>query len=80
MVAAFVLIKVAQGVSWADSSAMHMALHAVPGVKGVHFLAGPTDIIAFVEVADQKAMLDSLAKIGAVKGVGKTDTRMVWPV
>jgi hypothetical protein len=80
MVAAFVLIKVAAGTGWTDASAMHTALHAVPGVKGVHFLAGPTDIIAFVEVADQKAMLESLAKIRAVKGVGSTDTRMVWPV
>lgn len=80
MVAAFVLIQVAASTSWSDAPAMHSALHAVPGVKGVHFLAGPTDIIAFVEVADQKALLESLAKIRAVKGVGVTDSRIVLPV
>ena len=63
MVAAFVLIQVAAGVGWTDGSAIHMALHAVPGVKGVHFLTGPTDIIAFVEVADQKAMLERIQRV-----------------
>jgi AsnC-like helix-turn-helix protein len=80
MVAAFVLIQIAAAGSWADASAIHSALHAVPGVKTVHFVAGPTDVIAFVEVADQKAFTDTLGKIHAVKGVGSTDSRIVLPV
>jgi len=79
MMAAFVLIQMASA-PWADASTLHSALHAVAGVKTVHFLAGPTDIIAFVEAADYKALIDSVAKIRAVKGVASTDTRIVVPV
>ena len=80
MVAAFVFIKVSEMTGWADAQAMHKALHGVPNVKTVHFLAGPTDIIAFVEAADQNALIESVAKMHAVKGVGSTDTRIVFPV
>jgi nitrate reductase NapAB chaperone NapD len=80
MVAAFVFVQVSSTASWADASAMHGALHGVPGVKTVHFLAGPTDIILFVEAADQKALMESIAKVRGVKGVASTDTRPVWPV
>ncbi len=80
MTAAFVLIQIAASAGWADAPTLHSALHAVAGVKTVHFLAGPTDIIAFVEVADQMALIESVAKIRAVKGVASTDTRIVWPV
>lgn len=80
MVAAFVFVQVASTASWADASAMHGALHAVPGVKTVHFLAGPTDIILFVEAADQKALMESVVKVRGVKGVASTDTRPVWSV
>lgn len=80
MVAAFVLIKVTPDAGWSDAAAMHGAMHAVPGVKTVHFVAGPTDIIAFVEVADQKAMMETIGKLRAIKGVFSTDSRIVWPV
>jgi hypothetical protein len=59
---------------------MHSALHAVPGVKGVYFLSGAIDILAQVEAADQKALMETLGKIRAVKGVASTDTRMIWPI
>jgi hypothetical protein len=49
-------------------------------VKTVHFLAGPTDVIAFVEAADQAALGESLGKIRGIKGVASTDTRIVWPM
>lgn len=63
-----------------DLKGLHAALHAVPGVKSVHFLAGPTDVIAFVDVPDQAGMMDAIGKIRAVKGVMSTDTRIVVPV
>ena len=44
------------------------------------FSAGPTDVIAFVDVADQAGMMDAIGKIRAVKGVASTDTRIVVPV
>lgn len=80
MVAAFILIQVASAVGWGNAPTIHNALHAVPGVKTVHFLTGPTDIIAYVEVVNQVALMDVLGKVRAVKGVGSTDTRVVLPV
>jgi hypothetical protein len=55
-------------------------LHAVPGVKTVHFLTGPTDIIVYVEAAGNDALMEVLGKVRAVKGVGSTDTRVVLPL
>jgi hypothetical protein len=80
MVGAFVFITVAAGTAWGDAATMHSSLHAVPGVKGVFFLSGAVDVLAQVEAADQKALMESLGKIRAVKGVATTDTRMIWPV
>ncbi len=80
MVAAFVLIQMGQMSGSADMQKLHSALHAVPGVKTVHFVAGPTDILVFLEVADQAAMMESIGKIRSVKGVASTDTRMVLPI
>ena len=60
--------------------ALHDALHAVGSVKTVHFLTGPTDVIAFVEAAGQAALGESLGKIRGIKGVASTDTRIVWPM
>ncbi|MCJ7513559.1 MAG: Lrp/AsnC ligand binding domain-containing protein [Anaerolineales bacterium] len=80
MMAAFVFIQMATSGGWDTMRTVHQALHAVAGVKTVHFLAGPTDIIAFVEGADQKALGETLGKIREVKGVASTDTRIVWPL
>ena len=80
MVGAFVFITVAPGTALGDMAAMHTAFHAVPGVKGVWFLTGKIDVAANVEVADQKALMEVLGKIRAVKGVASTDTRMILPV
>jgi DNA-binding Lrp family transcriptional regulator len=77
MTSAFVMIQVG---NTTDLKGVHSALHAVPGVKTVYFLAGPTDVIAFVDVADQAGMMDAIGKIRAVKGVTSTDTRIVVPV
>ena len=80
MVGAFILIQVASAVGWGNAPAIHNALHAVPGVKTVHFLTGPTDILVYVEAANQDGLMDVLGKVRAVKGVGSTDTRIVLPV
>ncbi len=80
MMAAFVFVQMAGSGGWEDIDALHEALHAVAGVKTVHFLAGPTDVIVFVEGADQAALADTLGLLRGVKGVGSTDTRIVWPL
>jgi nitrate reductase NapAB chaperone NapD len=80
MIAAFILIQVASAVGWSNTPAIHTALHAVPGVKTVHFLTGPTDILVFVEAASQSELVQILGKVRAVNGVGTTDTRIVLPV
>ena len=76
MMAAYVMIQVGASGGLGD---LHRALHAVPGVKTVHLLAGPTDVIAFVEAADTAALSETLGKIRAVMGVAGTDTRIVLP-
>lgn len=77
MTSAYVKIQIG---NTTDLKGIHSALHAIPGVKAVHFLAGPTDVIAFVDVADQAGLMDAIGKIRAVKGVASTDTRIVIPV
>ena len=80
MMAAFVFVQMAVSGGWEDMNTLHEALHAVAGVKTVHFVTGPTDIIIFVEGADQAAFADTLGMIRGVKGVASTDTRIVWPL
>ena len=79
MVSAFVFIEVSELKGTGDVATIHKALHAVPGVKTVYFVAGPTDVICFVEAADQAGLMECVGKIHAVKGVGRTDTRIVMP-
>ncbi len=80
MVGAFVFIQVSGLSSEKDAANAHKALHAVPGVKTVHFLLGPTDVVAYLEAADQNALFDAVGKMRAVKGVASTDTRLVMPL
>lgn len=80
MMSAFVFIQVGETASWDEMQALHDSLHAVAGVKTVHFLAGPTDVIAFVDAADQPSLAKALGAIRAIKGVASTDTRIVWPM
>lgn len=77
MVSAYVKIQIG---NTTDVDGLHKALHAIPGVKTVHFLAGPTDVIAFVETSDQAGMIAAIRQIRAVKGVASTDTRFVMPL
>jgi nitrate reductase NapAB chaperone NapD len=79
MMAAFVFVKLSAISGRDDLSRVHKEMHALPGVKTVHLTAGPTDMIVFVEVADENAMMDTITKMHTVKGVGGTDSRMVLP-
>jgi len=78
MVSAFVFVQLAATVS--NVNDVHNALHAVEGVKTVHFLAGPTDVISFVETGDQKSLMAIVGKMRQVAGVASTDTRIVLPI
>lgn len=80
MVSAFVFVEVGEVEGAADMRALHDALHAVAGVKTVHFVAGPTDIIVFVDAADQPQLMEAVAQIRGVSGVASTDTRIVFPM
>jgi DNA-binding Lrp family transcriptional regulator len=64
----------------ADANDVHSKLHAIQGVKTVHFVAGPTDVIAFVEEADEAALAKTIQQFLTVKGVQDTDTRIVLPI
>jgi uncharacterized protein with GYD domain len=79
MMAAFVFVQLSAISGRDDLSRVHKEMHGLEGVKTVHLTAGPTDMIVFVEVADENAMMDTITKMHAVKGVGGTDTRMVLP-
>lgn len=80
MMSAFVFIQMGPSGGWKEMGALHKALHAIAGVKTVHFVAGPTDVIVFAEGGDQAALAETLGKLRGVKGVASTDTRIVWPV
>ena len=77
MMSAFVFIQIGPA---QDMSAVHKALHGVAGVKYVHFLAGPTDVLAWAEAEDTKALMNVIGGIRGVAGVTSTDTRIVLPV
>lgn len=78
MVSAYVFVRIVG--AGTDLHKLHTALHAINGVKTVHLLAGPTDLIAFVETPDQASMMAAIEKIREVKGVASTDTRFVFPL
>lgn len=63
-----------------DISAVHKRLHAVENMKEVYILAGPDDVLCHVEAADVDAIVNTVMKIRAVKGVTGTDTRFILPV
>lgn len=80
MMAAFVFVQIDVSGGMEVMRTLHDDLHSVKGVKSVHFVAGPTDVIVFVEAADQEALGESLGNIRDVNGVAGTDTRIVWPM
>jgi Lrp/AsnC family leucine-responsive transcriptional regulator len=77
MMSAFIFIQVGGLASMAEMKQLHDDLHGVPGVKTVHAVAGPIDVIVFADAADQAALGNVIGGIRAVKGVASTDTRIV---
>jgi len=77
MMSAFIFIQVGGLKDVAEMHQMHDALHAIAGVKSVHFVAGPTDVIVFADAADQAALSMLIGNIRQVKGVASSDTRIV---
>jgi hypothetical protein len=80
MRSAYVFIQLGGVSDWKGVDELHHALHAVPGVKMVHFLAGPTDVVIYLEAADDKGLMDTVGKVRGLKGVMSTDTRIVLPI
>jgi len=80
MTAAFIFVQVGTMGGPAEAMALHDSIHAVAGVKTVHFVAGPTDLIVFVETSDLSSLMGSVAGIRSLKGVASTDTRIVLPM
>ncbi len=80
MTAAFVFVQIGNLTAINDMRELHKALHAIPGVKTVHLLTGPTDMIVYVESSDQTGLMETIGKIRGAKGVAATDTRIVMPV
>jgi len=77
MRSAFVFVQLGTMGDMADARALHDALHAIAGVKTVHFVAGPTDVVVFAEAADDAGLANIIGQMRATKGVASTDTRIV---
>lgn len=80
MTAAFMLLQLNLMGTAADARALHDSIHAVAGVKTVHFVAGPTDMIVFLETQDLHTLMEAAGKIRSLKGVSSSDTRIVLPM
>ena len=80
MMSAFVFVQVGETEGWDEMRALHDALHRVARAKAVRSVAGPTEIVVFVDATDQPALGETLGKLRALKGVASTDTRIVWPM
>ena len=77
MVAAYVLVSVEPG----KNQEVVAALRAVQGVKQAHACWGQPDIFAFVEVGDDKVLVDTvLTTIQGLPGIRTTETHVVAPV
>jgi basic membrane lipoprotein Med (substrate-binding protein (PBP1-ABC) superfamily) len=77
MKSAFILTQIGGLKDVAEVKALHNALHAIAGVKTVHFVAGPTDVIVFAEANDDEGLGAIIGQMRATKGVASTDTRIV---
>ena len=75
MTTAYVFIQITSG----DPVDGLSSIREIEQVKQAHLVLGPTDIIAFVEVADMEALGEAIMAILEVDEVGHTDTRLAWP-
>ncbi len=77
MVAAYVLVSVEPG----RNQQVVSTLRGIRGVKQAHSCWGKPDIFSFVEVADEKALVETvLNTIQGTPGVRDTETHVVVPV
>jgi DNA-binding Lrp family transcriptional regulator len=77
MVTAYVLVSVEPG----RNQDVVGALRTVEGVKQAHACWGQPDIFAFVEVEDDKVLVDTvLTTIQGLPGIRTTETHVVAPV
>jgi nitrate reductase NapAB chaperone NapD len=74
MAAAYVLMQLQRS----TPQNVLQAIRNIAGVKHAHALAGPTDVIAFVEGADQAALLTTLGALRNLEGIANSDTRIAW--
>jgi DNA-binding Lrp family transcriptional regulator len=71
---AYILIRVKTG----KTKAAVEALRQIPGVQRADPCFGRPDVIAFVEVADEKALSDMvISKVHTIDGIEETDTHIV---
>ena len=77
MVSAYVLVSVEPG----KNEEVLAALREIKGVKQAHACWGQPDIFAFVEVADAKALSDTvLQAVQGIAGIRTTETHIVISV
>ena len=74
MTSAYIFLQIQVG---ANGLKIHDDLHAIQGVKSVHYVWGPIDTILFADAADMAGMLSLTGKIRSVAGVASVDTRIV---
>ena len=77
---AFLFLQIGTLEDWDEARKLHDAIHGVDGVKSVHFLMGPTDMVVYLEAADQEQLMENIAKIRSMGNVERTDTRIVIPM
>ncbi|TFG03590.1 Lrp/AsnC family transcriptional regulator [Candidatus Thorarchaeota archaeon] len=70
MVVAFVLIHVTGG----KGKQVYEALTKVAGVKEVHNVTGPYDVIAYVDLPDRSEYRSVIFEIHEIPGVAQTET------
>jgi len=75
MTSAYIFMQVSPGASFD----LLPAIREIKGVKQAHAIMGPTDGVAFVEVADLEELSETVMVIRAVDGIDATDTRFAWP-
>lgn len=80
MMSAYVLVQLGNLSSMSEVDELHHALHAIAGVKMVHLLAGPTDMMLYIDAADQMGLMQAIGSVRGLKGVASTDTRIVMPM
>ena len=73
MVTAFVLIEVAVG----RAKEIAQSLPKIEGVKSVHLVSGPYDIIAIVEGAELGSIGQVVSQIRAIPGISRTTSCIV---